>query len=496
MTYAEYMTVREFPPFIRVTLEDSARKRLFSHVTEEVKSIKKEYTRSENMFSALYGEKKSTILQLLSEGPQSASRLRAASRLSSSTVYDFLTFLKKQGRVTKKEDLYYLRDDFHTLFLDEIVKLEENPVTRRKYGISVKELGLAYYLWDIFARLAPQRRRYARSYHDLYTLADAVHRWKTGRTDIPVWALNQLIDLAGLDILNEENVIQYHLPPGTPVCPYYNNEYRLPVRMDSDSDKIVIQLLQKMSRNNLYLFPKKKRWLFEKLHEMFGEFHDSTFRIPSAVIEILKSYYRIDNLSRSSACIPPRIKSRLQKLSPLVRVSEEASLLLHILSFSSQSNGGFEITSRSKSFLRDITTFVSNAGLRELSLCRKHGRPHFRVYLSGSKAAVLERYAHLFETYPDLEIWLRIPLNQITEKVILHRANFESTERICYEELSRFVESILRSLERKKPSSEGLDYRGCEEITDYFWERKVIPSPRKIEKLIEMQQEEEALIYV
>lgn len=494
-----FIKVREFPPFIRVTLKPSVRKELFFSAIKKVGNLKREYNVCGDVIDALYGKRKGIILKLLSEGPQPAKKLIAISGLSPSAVYHFLKELKKRYIISKKGWMYYLKEcDFSSLRLDEIVKLEEDPASRRRYGISIKELELAYFLWDTFLETASDEGSYGRTYCSKYTLADAVHRWKTGRTDIPVWALTRLMELSESHVLQKESVIQYHLPPGTPVIPFYDAEYRLPVQVDTDLDKVIVQLLQKMSKNHLYTFPKRKRWLFEKLHERFGEFEDSTSRVPSAITEILKSYYGVKTLSRASACIPPNMRARWSDLSPLSRITEESSLLLHIISLSSRSDGGFEITSRSKPFLEEISYITSDLGVGKLTVRRKHKRPHFRVYLSESKVSVLRRYAHLFQEYPDLEIWLRIPLNQIAEKLVSTPADLESVEQICREELTRFVESILRSLERKKRKAFGtLDYlQYKEEIARYFWRQKLIPSSRRVEELVEMRVvEEEHLLY-
>jgi hypothetical protein len=492
----ERIGVREFPPFIRVTLKDGVRKKLFSRAMKDVKTVKRVYTVPADFYDRLYG-KKGIILNLLSEKPQTARMLKAASGLGSSTVYQFLGDLKTRHIISKKSGVYSLEYDFDTLFLDEIVRLEEEPALRRKYGISIKELELSYYLWDSFTNVAPEERCYAQTYCSTYTLADAVHRWRTGRTAIPVWALRGL-GLSESDITQTHGIIQYHLPPGIVVTPSYRGEYKLPILATGDLDKIFIQLSHKMSANHLYIFPKKKEWLFEKLHTTFGEFDDTTSRIPSAIVEILKWYYSVETLDKHSACIPPRITARWSELNPLLRVVEESSLLLHIISLASRSSGGFEITSRSQSFLQDIAATIHGLGLGTLNLSKKRGRPHFRVYLSEDKANALRRYTRLFQEYPDLEIWLKIPLNQIAQKLRLSDVNSESVDHICREELSLFVESILRSLEKKGTSWGRLHY--CtfkKEVLDYFWRQKLIPSPRSVKELAKMlADEEENVLYV
>jgi len=494
---AEFIGVQEFPPFIRVTLRESVRKELLFRAMEKVDKVKKDYDTSENIFDALYGKKKGIILKLLSEKPQSARKLIKASGLSPSAVYHFLKDLRRRNMILKKGSMYSLEEcDFDFLFLDEIVKMEEDPALRRKYGISIKELELAYFLWDALEEVDPDEGSYGRSYQSKYTLADAIHRWKTGRTDIPVWAINRLADLSESHaLLRKGGVTQYHLPPGIPVNPFYEGEYKLPVQADSTLDKAFVQLLQKMSKTHLYTFPKRRRWLFERLHTHFGEFDDSNHRIPSAITEILKNHYGVKTLSRSSACIPSCIKSKWLNLDPLASVCEKSSLLLHVISLSSRSDGGFEITSRSQLFLEEISYLISDLGLGDIAVHKKHKRPHFRVYLSESKVAALKRYAHFFQEYPDLEIWLRMPLNQIAEKLVVTDGDSGAVERICREELERFVESILRSLERKKKNgfpNVRVDYtRHKRAFADYFWRQKLIPSSRRVEELVEMQFSEE-----
>ncbi len=491
----EHIGVREFPPFIRVTLKESARKELFSRAMRRIGEIRREYHTGGEIFDSLYGKEKGKILKLLSKSPQSAKTLIGTSGLSPSVVYHFLSFLKKRQRISKEGCTYSLEKS-DSLYLDEIVRIEEDSTLRRRYGISIKELELAYTLWDHLSEVTSMDGGYGQTYHNEYTLADAIHRWRTGRTDIPVWALSRVVDISASDVLGKESVLQYHLPPGIPVRPHYEGEYRLPVEVDIDLDKIVIQLLQKLSRNHTYTFPKGRRWLFERLHSKFGDFDDSTSRVPSAIVEILRNYYELGTLNRLSARIPARMKARWEGLNPLLRIIEESSLLLHIISLSSKSNGGFEVTSPSRHLLEDVSSLLKDLGLGQLTVHGKHQRPHFRVYLSESKVNVLRRYTHLFEEYPDLELWLRIPLNQIGEKLVLNNVDPGSVELICREELSRCVESILRSLERKKRDSRVSYLRYKEKIADYFWQQRIIPSPRNVERQVERRiAEEEGIIY-
>jgi hypothetical protein len=138
--------------------------------------------------------------------------------------------------------------------------------------------------------------------------------------------------------------------------------------------------------------------------------------------------------------------------------------------------------------------------LGSLTVRKKQSRPHFRAYLSGKKVTLLKRYAHLFDEYPDLLFWMRIPLNQIGEKFISSKGE-KSLETICHEELSRFVISILELLERKRKPRFAYgqpDYIQYEPaITDYFWTRTSLPSPRSVEELVELKEtEEEHFLYV
>ena len=369
--------VKEFPSFIRITLQGTVRRQLFSHALKTVGKIKRKYDISEDLFFALYGEKKAKILNLLLEGPQTATSLIKNSELSPSAAYHLLNTLRSQNRIKKEGRTYRLnKSEFHSVTLHELVKMEEEPDKRRKYGVSVRELELAFFLWERFSLVAPDDGGYGRTYSNWYTMADAVHRWRTGRTDLPVWALQGLIDLSGPETLTRKGAItQYHVPPGIPVKPYSHGEYRLPVHVDGTLDKIVVQLMQKMSKNHLYTFPKRKKWLFKALKERFGDFDTTTTRIPSAITEILKSYYGLKSLDRFSSCIPDAMKTRWAELNPVSKMEEVSSLVLHIISLSSRSNGGFEITSRSKSFLQDVSYLTSDLGLGALTVRKKLSRP-------------------------------------------------------------------------------------------------------------------------
>lgn len=306
-------------------------------------------------------------------------------------------------------------------------------------------------------------------------------------------ALNRLVELSELDMSAlMSSVVQYQQPPRIPVKPYYQGELRLPIKVDNELNKIMIQLLLKISETNLYVFPKKKEWLFRKLHQKFGEFNDSTSRIPSVIIEILKSHYGIVSLKESSARIPMKMRARWLNLNTLLRTAEQSSLLLHVISISSQSKGGFEVTSRSESFLQDMSDLTSDLGLGKLIVHKKEERPHFRMFFSSGRVEALKKHANLLKYYPDLETWLRIPSNRIADKLILCN-DPDSVEKICHEELSKLVESILKSVERRRNNTSPfkLDYMQHREgIVRYFWQEKLIPSPRRVEELIEPRSAE------
>lgn len=166
----------------------------------------------------------------------------------------------------------------------------------------------------------------------------------------------------------------------------------------------------------------------------------------------------------------------------------ESSLLLHVVSLSSRSDDGFEITSRSRLFLEDLSDLLSDMRLGAPGVYRKRDRPHYRMYVSEKKVEMLRKYAFLYSRCPGLKNWLRIPLNQIEEELLFKKEDV-SPESICRKELSKFVESILRSLDRRRSreSSRGsidlLQYKA--EITDYFWQQDLIPSIDRVEKLLE-----------
>lgn len=375
----------------------------------------------------------------------------------------------------------------------EIVRIEEDATLKKRYSVSTLGLGLAYILQDKFLDVFSEKQPHIQFSRSKYNLAEAIHRWKNGQTDIPVWALNRLVELSELNMSAiMRSVLQYQQPPGIPVKPHYRGECRLPIKADNELNKIMIQLLLKISETNLYIFPKKKEWLFRKLHQKFGEFNDSTSRIPSAIIEILKSHYGIVRLKESSVRIPMKMRDRWLNLNILLRTAEQSSLLLHVISISSHAKGGFEVTSRSESFLQDISDLTSDLGLGNLIVHKKQERPHFRIFFSNGRVAALKRHANLLKKHPDLETWLRIPSNHIADKLILSK-DLDSVDRICQEELSKLVESILKSVERKRNNTSPLklDYMQHREgIVRYFWQEKLIPSPRRVEELIETRSSE------
>ena len=75
------------------------------------------------------------------------------------------------------------------------------------------------------------------------------------------------------------------------------------------------------------------------------------------------------------------IGMRESELLPLSQITEVSSFLLHYLAIQ-KINNEIEITSRSKSFLQEISAFTSRLGIGSLTPGKNLEKPHFRVYLS------------------------------------------------------------------------------------------------------------------
>lgn len=93
------------------------------------------------------------------------------------------------------------------------------------------------------------------------------------------------------------------------------------------------------------------------------------------------------------------------------------------------------------------------------------------------------RIKSLEKVYPDLAIWKRIPLNRILDrfsrKATLKPEN--ALEEACIEELSVYLWSVLKSVERNRPVyMPAFDEDMHAELLKYFWDGKRLPTPRGV----------------
>jgi len=87
------------------------------------------------------------------------------------------------------------------------------------------------------------------------------------------------------------------------------------------------------------------------------------------------------------------------------------------------------------------------------------------------------------EEYPDISIWRRIPLNKIPKR--LKRKDLtnlhEALDEACKEELSEHLWTVLESVDRNRSIEiPAFDEEDHVELFKYFWEMKVVPTPRGV----------------
>jgi hypothetical protein len=250
---------------------------------------------------------------------------------------------------------------------------------------------------------------------------------------------------------------------------------------------------------------KNKEKFFRRLHDVFG-FFQSKKRIPLAIIEIIKKYYAIPYFNRKEARILPRMIERIGKLKDPEKMEYEAALLNGMIELGSEYRGYCEVTSQSKEFLIDVSKIAEDLGIGRLTISKRLNRPHYRCKISLKKAAIAlqkiehlkKLYENLEKIYPDFKIWDRIPLNNMRERVRNKdlAKPVEVLQEICKEELSRYLGLVLESVDRNTPKYVYVPYIGgkrkikintpelLEEITDYYWNEKKVPSARNVREYL------------
>ncbi|MDY6966580.1 MAG: hypothetical protein SVM80_11570 [Halobacteriota archaeon] len=389
--------VADFPPFIRFELEPALREELFTKALDRVGSVEIERSAEEfwrsledelkiSRYEMIFGKGKGGVIRSLMSGPKKAKEIVEDNpELSKFLVYHSIGDLKNEGMVkNKRKNLVLIEDYFSNVRISDQAYAShmKNKGEMKKLKASKIELGLALYLWPAYKKASVEdkldigSKPYGKSYEDEFSLAIAINDWRKGKRGIPQWALISISSLASINLDASKGILSYHMPPGKRITPRYKRGYKLPIVVTSTLDEVALMLLIKGTSTGQMYNLKYKDELFEKLYSSFGFF--SSNNIPSAIIEIIKRHYKIDSFDKDSIAIPPLIKEKLESLPEYEKDLYKAFLLETILKFSSKYASVYELTSRSKVFLEEVSQMVKELGIGEISIKKKKNRPHYR----------------------------------------------------------------------------------------------------------------------
>jgi hypothetical protein len=406
----EAIHLRDFPPFIRLELDESFRRKIFSQFVQSVgstavpvfpdefwRSAEAEFGRSR--YELIFGNVRGRILKVLAERPSKTKEvLECNPDIPLYTLYHTLTWLKDHGLIHKKEGLWAIKNDyFNHLTVSDLATITDlrHPGLRRKNAVSKKDLEMATYLWPKYERASEPRgmhtqsqsqtqsESYGKWYQNHFALARAVKEWEKGTINIPQWALVAIADRIGLDLDSEERraVASYSLPPGIKITPQYNGRYKIPIELSPDFDALALQIFLKSSNDGVVHPPRYKKALVKQLHLTFGSFQST--RIPLSIRAILMQYYQIPSpCSKRSFRIPERMKERWKKLSEHEKTLAQILILEMLYNLNrSPARSSYEIISRSKPFLDDVASVLDDLGAGSITIQKRRDRPHYRSYL-------------------------------------------------------------------------------------------------------------------
>lgn len=395
----EAINIKDFPLFVRFELEESFRRRIFSLFVKRVgaaevdfspdefwRSAEEEFERSK--YELIFGGVRGKILKTLDNEPLKAKELLERNPdIYPYSIYHALSRLKDQQYIKKKDERWAIKRDYFTQVrvsdLAKIIDLRHKGL-RRKSALSMKDLEMAAYLWPIYERvrdhegIRSQSSSYGRWYHNHFALARAVKAWGKGAVNIPQWALIAIAELADLDTGAREIISNYSLPPGVKISPYYRGRYKIPIEISPDFDLLSLQILLKCSDEGLVHPAKDKKAIFNRLYHTFGSFQSN--RIPLSIRAIIEHYYQIPPFSRTSFRIPARMKERWKKL-PDHEQTIAKILVLEMLFDLNQPRRTYELISRSKDFLEDVSSILKDLGTGDITIHKRKDRPHYRSYL-------------------------------------------------------------------------------------------------------------------
>ena len=429
--------LKDFPPFVRFELEEHFRGKIFSEFVKRVseaevavypetfwRSTEEEFDRSR--YELIFGTIRGRILKTLEEGPLKAKELLERNPdISPYSIYHALIKLEKQKLIHRKDAQWEIKKEYFAhLRVSDLAKIIDlrHPGQRRKNALARKDLEMATYLWPRYEHacdrtgIQSQSPSYGRWYQNHFALARAVKEWKKGDTNIPQWALIAIAELADVDIEEREVISSYSLPPGVKITPYYKGRYKLPIEVTSDFDVIALQILMRSSENGLVHPVKRKKEIVKRLYHTFGSFQSE--RIPLSIREIIEKYYQIPRYRKNSIRIPKRMKERWEKL-PAHEQTIIKILVLEILFNLDQRKRTYELISRSKDFLEDLSGIIKELGIGDITFRKRKDRPHYRSYLPKN---VREKLKELKENVEKFKIEKGIDFLVETERIELIRA--------------------------------------------------------------------------
>ena len=405
MTY-EAIHLRDFPPFIRLELNESFRREIFALFVQSVgstvvpvfsdefwRSAEAEFGRSR--YELIFGHARGKILKTLAERPSKTKEVQECNHdIPLNTIYHTLIWLKDHGFIHKNERRWAIKKDyFNHLTVSDLAKITDlrHPGLRRKNALSMKDLEMATYLWPKYERASEQGGLHAQSqpesygkwYQNHFALARAVKEWEKGTINIPQWALVAIADHIGRDLDSEERraVASYSLPPGIKITPQYKGRYKIPIELAPDFDALALQILLKSSNDGVVHPTRYKKALVKQLHFTFGSFQST--RIPLSIRAIIMQYYQIPSpCSKRSFRIPERMKERWKKLPEHEKTLAQIMVLEMLYDLNrSPARTSYEITSRSKPFLDDVASVLNELGAGHITIHKRKDCPHYRSYL-------------------------------------------------------------------------------------------------------------------
>ncbi len=396
---AEAIHIGDFPPFIRFELDERIRREIFSAFHRCVSGVDvdvfpEEFWRSaegefeKSRYQLLFGFVRGKIMETITESPLRAGEIiKRNPEISPFSIYHALIWLKDQKLVKKKGERWELKNGYFDRLrvsdLAKVIDLREKGV-RRKNALSLKDLEMAVYLWPLYEHVRDQEGIHAQSpsygswYHNQFALARAVKEWDKGHINVPQWALIAMADLIDMNVEEREAIASYSLPPGVKVRPYYKGRYKIPIELSSDFDVVALQLLLKSADDGLIHPVKRKKAIFKRLHHTFGSFESN--RVPLSIREIIEHYYQIPKYSKTSFRIPARMKERWETL-PHHEKTLSKILVLEMLFGLDQPKRTYELISRSKGFLGDVSSILTDLGVGDIRIHKRNDRPHYRSYL-------------------------------------------------------------------------------------------------------------------